>query len=92
METGQQVPVSPSPRPSRPFGLVILVLIVLLVGGYIWWQGRGDDCANWQADLRVAVEAAEDDPSQENAAHVVTLLSRRPEGCPQDLPSRETDS
>lgn len=81
MDSPQQV----SPRHPRPFGLAIAAVIILLVGGYIWWQGRGDDCANWQADHRAAVEAVEEDPSEENVAHAVGVLSRQPDDCPQDL-------
>lgn len=82
----------PAPRPPHTFGLVILVLIVLLVGAYIWWQGRGNDCANWQEEFRAAVEATDEDPTQEDAAHVVGLLSRQPDGCSQDLPLRPDPS
>lgn len=82
---------TPRSDPGRTASRIFLVaiLVVALVGGFVWWQSKEKSCDRWREDVRsLATDfQAALDAGSANAlsfsARVTPLIEDRPSGCPR---------
>lgn len=75
---------------------VSVLLVIALIGAFVWWQNKERACDRWREDFRSAAEAAEDFARQTGisgiqlteaqlrpfARRVFEVAEDRPSGCP----------